>query len=80
MPEEIAVLFALCIGAGTIISLAWMYTNYLKSKQQPRAVESPEMRQQLDDMRERLETVEERLDFAERLLSQQRDPKQIGGR
>jgi len=80
VPEEVAILFALSIGAGTIITLAWMVTNYLKSKHQPPSVEQPEVRQQLDDMRTRLEAVEERLDFAERLLAQQRDPKQIGGR
>lgn len=80
MPEEIAVLFGFTIAAGTIISLAWMFLGYLKSKHQPPVVENPEMRQHLDDMRQRLESVEERLDFAERLLAQQRDPKQIGGR
>ena len=80
MPEEVAILFALTIGATTLISLAWIVTRYLERKgarQHP--VEDAAMRHQLEDVRGRLESVEERLDFAERLLAQQRERPALGG-
>jgi len=80
MPEEVAVLFALTIGSGTLLTLAWIVTRYLERRSARRAsAEDPAQQRQLEEVRGRLEAVEERLDFAERLLAQHRDRPALGG-
>lgn len=80
MPEEIAILFALTLGAGTLITLAWMVMRFFERRRAGVApVEDPATLHLLDDMRVRLEAVEERLDFTERLLAQQRERRPIEG-
>ena len=80
MPEEIAILFALTLGAGTLITLSWMVMRFFERRRGVGVeLEDPATMHQLDEMRSRLESVEERLDFAERLLAQQRDRRAIEG-
>jgi alkylation response protein AidB-like acyl-CoA dehydrogenase len=80
VPEEVAILFALTLGAGTLLSLVWMVMRFLERRRAgaPPA-DDPATRALLDDMRARLESVEERLDFTERLLAQQRERPALGG-
>ena len=80
MPEEVAVLFGLTIGATTLVSLAWIFTRYLERRHhRVNPAEEAATLRQLDEMRGRLEGVEERLDFAERMLAQQRERPALGG-
>jgi len=80
MPEEIAILFGLGIGATTIIALTWIFTRFLLERRIPRRdpAEDATTRRELEDMRGRLESVEERLDFAERLLTKQKQQPGLG--
>ncbi|MSR06016.1 MAG: hypothetical protein EXR93_02950 [Gemmatimonadetes bacterium] len=80
MPKEVAILFALTIGASTLVSLAWIVTRYLERKHQRRdPAEDVATQDQLEDMRGWLEAVEERLEFAERFLAKQRERPALGG-
>jgi hypothetical protein len=80
VPEEVAILFGLSLGAGTLLTFTWMVMRFLERRRDAGVpLEDPATAHQLDEMRSRLESVEERLDFAERLLAQQRDRRAIEG-